>query len=85
MIDTFDQIHAIEQEYPDPDELLPTAEREVATQKRQSELNALYDRAVDKMDEEIWVEARQLLEQLPAGVRRISGSSCRPQTTREVR
>jgi outer membrane protein assembly factor BamD (BamD/ComL family) len=64
VVNVFGQIQAIEPEYPDPDELLPTAEQEVAERKRQAKLNNLYSRAVREMDARQWQEARQLLDQV---------------------
>ena len=64
VVNVFGQIQAIKPDYADPDELLPTAEQEVAKQKRQAELNNLYSRAVREMDAGRWPEARQLLAQV---------------------
>lgn len=64
VINVFAQIRALDPEYPDRDNLLPTAERELEEQKRQAELNDLYNRALQEMDDGRWQEAQQLLTQL---------------------
>jgi formylglycine-generating enzyme required for sulfatase activity/outer membrane protein assembly factor BamD (BamD/ComL family) len=60
----FAQIAALDPEYPDPDDLLSTAEREVAEQERQAELKDLYSRALMELNAGRWLAARQLLVQL---------------------
>ncbi|HET7089338.1 MAG TPA: hypothetical protein VFL17_11850, partial [Anaerolineae bacterium] len=65
-VNIFAQITALDPNYADPDELLSTAEREVAALKRQAELNDLYGRAVRAIDAGDWPAAHQLLEKLQA-------------------
>ncbi len=62
VIKVFEQISAIEPANPDPDALLPSAQKEVAELKRLAGLNDQYSLAVRRMDAGQWLEARTLLE-----------------------
>jgi len=62
----FSQIKSIDPDYPDPENLLPTAEKELEELKRQAELNELYSRAVHELDAGQWGEAQNLLGQVQA-------------------
>jgi outer membrane protein assembly factor BamD (BamD/ComL family) len=60
----FEQISAIDPTCPDPDGLLPSAQKEVAELKRIADLNEQYRLALRKMDAGQWLEARTLLEKV---------------------
>jgi outer membrane protein assembly factor BamD (BamD/ComL family) len=64
VVKVFDQIGGIDSAYPDPDGLLPSAQREVVELKRIADLNDLYRQGVHKMDAGEWYEARNMLEQV---------------------
>ncbi len=64
VLKVFEQIVAIEPAHPDPDGILPSAQKEMAELKRIDDLNDLYSRAVREMDLGKWLEARGLLEQV---------------------
>jgi hypothetical protein len=61
VLKVFEQMSVIEPNYLDPDELLSSAQKEVAELKRLADLNALYSQGVHKMDAGEWYEARDLL------------------------
>jgi|GEM_PF-3563852 len=64
VIRVFDQIAGIDPASPDPEGLLPSAQKEAAELKRLADLNDLYRQGVHKMDAGEWYEARGLLEQV---------------------
>jgi tetratricopeptide (TPR) repeat protein len=64
VVNVFARIAALDPQYPDPGGLLSSAEREVAEQKRQGELDDLYSHALRAMDAGQWAEARRLLIQI---------------------
>ena len=64
VIRVFDQIAGIDPVSPDPERLLPSAQKEAAELKWLADLNDLYGHAVHKMDAGQWYEARGLLEQV---------------------
>jgi hypothetical protein len=59
VINIFAKIEAIDPKYPDQENLRATAEEEAEAEKRQTELESLYARAVREMDAEDWEAARQ--------------------------
>jgi hypothetical protein len=60
----FDQIAGIDSAYPDPEGLLPSAQKEAVELKRLADLNDIYRQGVHKMDAGEWYEARDLLAQV---------------------
>jgi predicted GH43/DUF377 family glycosyl hydrolase/tetratricopeptide (TPR) repeat protein len=66
VINVFYQINAIEPEYEDANNLLSIASQEADKLKRQQETEALYRKAILKMDALQWQEARQLFLQVLA-------------------
>jgi outer membrane protein assembly factor BamD (BamD/ComL family) len=64
VLKVFEQISIIEPTYPDPEELLASAQREAAELKRLDDLNTRYSQGIHKMDAGEWYAARSLLEQV---------------------
>ncbi len=62
VLNAFEQISAIEPAYPDPENLLSSAQKEVAELRRLEKLNDLYSQAVYEIDGGHWHEAREKLE-----------------------
>jgi outer membrane protein assembly factor BamD (BamD/ComL family) len=64
VLKVFEQMAVIDSSQPDPDGLLPSAQKEAAELKHLSDLNDLYSQSVREMDAGKWYEARKLLEQV---------------------
>ncbi len=64
VIETFARIAAVDPGYADPEGLLLAAERSLAEQRRQAELDDLYTRAEQALEAGGWARARKLLAQV---------------------
>jgi outer membrane protein assembly factor BamD (BamD/ComL family) len=64
VVKIYDRIAELDPGAPDPDGLLANAQEQLAAQKKQAELEALYDRAVIALDAGRWEEAAGLLRQV---------------------
>ncbi|MGE5601560.1 MAG: CHAT domain-containing protein [Nitrososphaerales archaeon] len=64
VVKVFGQIALLDSTCPDPDNLLPEAQRRVAELQRQADIDRLYDRAVGELDAGNWAAARDLLRQV---------------------
>jgi outer membrane protein assembly factor BamD (BamD/ComL family) len=64
VVNVFAQIAALEPEFADPEELLPSAEQEIAAQKRRAELEDLYRLASQALEAQQWEEALRLLRRV---------------------
>ena len=64
VIQAFREIHSLDANYPDPDNLLSVAEEASAALKKQSELESLYQNALHAIDASDWGKARTILNQI---------------------
>jgi outer membrane protein assembly factor BamD (BamD/ComL family) len=64
VVNVFAQIKQLKPDYPDPQNLLSTAQAQVAEQQRQKELARRYQRALKAMDEGRWKEATNTLDEI---------------------
>ncbi|MBN1451212.1 MAG: CHAT domain-containing protein [Anaerolineales bacterium] len=64
VIQAFREIHSLDANYPDPDNLFSVAEEASATLKMQSELESLYQNALQAIDTSEWTKAQTILNQI---------------------
>jgi len=64
VLQVFREIHSLDANYPDPDNLLPAAEEASANLKLQSELQSLYQNALQTIETSDWDKARTILNQI---------------------
>jgi uncharacterized membrane protein HdeD (DUF308 family) len=64
VVDIFEQIHAEDQDYPDPTGLLASAREALEAQERERRVATLYDRGQRHIDAEEWQQARECLEEV---------------------
>ena len=61
VLQVFDQIHRLDSEYPDKDNLLPSAIEASEVQKLKAELDSLYQKALGAIDTNNWTSAQEIL------------------------
>jgi tetratricopeptide (TPR) repeat protein len=64
VVDVFDQIHALDPAYPDPEGLLASARAELAAAEQERRVAALYDQGLRYMETEEWPEALECFEEV---------------------
>jgi outer membrane protein assembly factor BamD (BamD/ComL family) len=64
VLQVFREIHSLDANYPDPDNLLPAAEEASANLKLQSELQSLYQNALQAIEASDWDKARTILNHI---------------------
>ncbi len=64
VVEVFREIHSLDTQYPDPEELLFSAEEGAAFEQLQSELDLLYKRALQEIDTNNWIAAQETLQDI---------------------
>lgn len=64
VIEVFNEIHALDEGFPDPDNLYSSAEEGAALEKLNAELDLLYQRALREIDGNDWSAAQGTLEEI---------------------
>jgi len=65
--EVFARIKTVKPDYPDPEKLVASAEKEIAAQEKQAKLEAMYTSAQEAIFNGRWLEAQRLLRQVEKG------------------